>query len=106
MIIIIGIIDLGVYLEEAGVVINIYNTSFSGELNLTVSHESGQSITKKIQIGEITKPPVTMVDLAKVAERYNLKKGEPKFDDKYDLNKDGIIDIYDIVIVAKVLEVN
>ena len=98
--------DLGVYLEEAGVVINIYNTSFSGELNLTVSHESGQSITKKIQIGEITKPPVTMVDLAKVAERYNLKKGELKFDDKYDLNKDGIIDIYDIVIVAKDIEVN
>ena len=47
-----------------------------------------------------------MVDLAKVAERYNLKKGELKFDDKYDLNKDGIIDIYDIVIVAKDIEVN
>lgn len=98
--------DLGVYLDEVGVVINIYNTSFSGELNLTVSHESGQSITKKVQIGETTKPPVTMVDLAKVAERYNLKKGQPKFDDKYDLNKDDIIDIYDIVIVAKDIEVN
>ena len=28
------------------------------------------------------------------------------FEDKYDLNKDGIIDIYDIVIVAKDIEVN
>lgn len=48
-----------------------------------------------------TKPPATIVDIAKVAEKYNLKKGEPKFDEEYDLNNDGIIDIYDIVIVAK-----
>ncbi|MCR1951298.1 DUF5011 domain-containing protein [Clostridium sp. DSM 100503] len=44
--------DLGVYLDETGAIIEIINTSFSGEVILTVTHKSGKSITKKIQIGQ------------------------------------------------------
>ena len=52
--------DLGVFLEYTGAVINIYNTSFSGKLTLTVAHKDGQTITKNIQIGKKTNsdPPI------------------------------------------------
>ena len=44
-----------------------------------------------------------VITLAMIAERYNTIKGQQGWDDKYDLNKDGTIDIYDIVIVSKKL---
>ncbi|MCR1951295.1 cell wall-binding repeat-containing protein [Clostridium sp. DSM 100503] len=52
--------DLGIYLEEQGVVLNIYNTRFSGEITMTVTHKTGKVISKKIQIGQLinSKPPV------------------------------------------------
>ena len=39
-----------------------------------------------------------MLDIVK--DLYNTKKGESKYDEKYDYNTDGIIDIYDIVKAA------
>ena len=45
--------DLEIYLDESGPIINIYNESFLGELLLTITHESGKSINKKIQVGKI-----------------------------------------------------
>ena len=41
-----------------------------------------------------------MLDLAIVAEKYNLKSTDVGYSKDCDLNNDGIIDIYDIVMVA------
>ncbi|MGG7177283.1 glycosyl hydrolase family 18 protein [Clostridium paraputrificum] len=48
-------------------------------------------------------PPSDLLDLAIVAEKYNLQKGEYGFNEEYDLNKDNIIDIYDIVAISRKL---
>ena len=42
--------DLGIYYSEDGIIIDIYNTSFCGEIILTVKHSSGKFITRKIRI--------------------------------------------------------
>lgn len=42
--------------------------------------------------------------LEKISEKYNAKKDEEIYDSKYDLNHDGIIDIFDIVMVAKKIQ--
>ncbi|MGG7177938.1 immunoglobulin-like domain-containing protein [Clostridium paraputrificum] len=44
-----------------------------------------------------------IITLAMIAERYNTIKGQQGWNDKYDLNKDEIVDIYDIVIISKKL---
>lgn len=43
----------------------------------------------------------TILDLATCASMYRLKKTDANFNEDYDLNKDGIIDIVDIVLIAK-----
>ena len=44
---------------------------------------------------------VDVRDIAELSTRYNKKSGEADWKVIYDLNKDGIIDIYDLVIEAK-----
>ncbi|WP_017413880.1 DUF4879 domain-containing protein [Clostridium tunisiense] len=43
----------------------------------------------------------TMPTVDEISKHYNAKKGEPNYDERCDLNKDGIIDIFDIVIASK-----
>lgn len=50
-------------------------------------------------MGPIPEEPI--VDLAKVASKYNKQKGDAAYDPDCDLNNDGIIDLFDLVIVAK-----
>lgn len=45
----------------------------------------------------------TILDLSSVASRYRSKIGDNLYDEKYDINKDGIIDIVDIVLIAKTM---
>ena len=45
--------------------------------------------------------PVDVVTLSEIAARYRLKSTDAGYEAKYDLNNDGIIDIVDIVLVAK-----
>ncbi|MGL4107941.1 immunoglobulin-like domain-containing protein [Clostridium sp. LP20] len=42
-----------------------------------------------------------IIDLAYVASKYNLLKGDGNYDITCDMNNDGIIDIYDVVIVSR-----
>ncbi|MGL5149033.1 MAG: cellulose binding domain-containing protein [Clostridium sp.] len=44
---------------------------------------------------------VDIVDLSAVAFDYNAKRGDTNFKQNLDLNNDGIIDIYDLVFVAR-----
>ncbi|MGL5152380.1 MAG: glycosyl hydrolase family 18 protein [Clostridium sp.] len=44
-----------------------------------------------------------IVTLAEAAIRYNLKSSDSLFDKRYDLTNDGIIDIYDLVYIARTL---
>ncbi|MGG7177941.1 glycosyl hydrolase family 18 protein [Clostridium paraputrificum] len=50
---------------------------------------------------EIIPPPAYIIDLASVANAYNTVKGNNNYDEECDLNKDGIVDIYDLVIISK-----
>jgi hypothetical protein len=45
---------------------------------------------------------VDVMDLRCVAYYYDVKKSDPEWTDasQYDLNNDGIIDIYDLVLIA------
>ncbi|ADL50140.1 fibronectin type III domain-containing protein [Clostridium cellulovorans] len=47
----------------------------------------------------------TLIDftLADLSKRYNMSKNQPEWEEKYDLNNDGIIDIYDIAILCRTL---
>ena len=47
------------------------------------------------------KPDVSILDVAKVASKYNLRKGEDGYSENYDFNKDDIIDIYDLTIISQ-----
>lgn len=42
-----------------------------------------------------------IIDLATVASKYNMKKGDLSYSAECDLNSDGIIDLYDLVIISK-----
>lgn len=53
------------------------------------------------KIKDAPEEPNEIIDLANLAARYNRKSGESGYDKKYDLNSDGSIDIFDIVLVAK-----
>lgn len=44
-----------------------------------------------------------ILDLSTVSSMYNIKKGQISFEDDYDGNKDGVIDIFDIVLVARAM---
>jgi beta-N-acetylglucosaminidase len=46
---------------------------------------------------------INVLDLAIMGESYNSKKGQPKWSTRYDINGDGIVDIYDIVKVSRKL---
>ena len=48
-------------------------------------------------------PTPDIITLAEIADRYNTNKNTPGWDDKYDLNKDGEIELSDLVLVAKTL---
>ncbi|MGL5149873.1 MAG: glycosyl hydrolase family 18 protein [Clostridium sp.] len=48
---------------------------------------------------------VDILDMALISVKYNLKSSDNGFDVMYDLNNDKIIDIYDIVRVAKAMTV-
>ncbi|MEG0297579.1 MAG: glycosyl hydrolase family 18 protein [Clostridium sp.] len=52
-----------------------------------------------LQDGGTTPDPI--LTLAEVAAKYNKAKGQTGYDVKCDLNNDGIIDLFDLVIVAK-----
>ena len=42
-----------------------------------------------------------VIDLATVAAKYNVRKDQSSYDEECDLNNDGIIDLYDLVLVAR-----
>ena len=70
------------------------------ELILKIAHKNGSAITKRIYVGK-EKPDVSILDVAKVANKYNLRKGEDGYSENYDFNKDDIIDIYDLTIISQ-----
>lgn len=70
------------------------------ELILKIAHKDGSAITKRIYVGK-EKPDVSILDVAKVANKYNLRKGEDGYSENYDFNKDDIIDIYDLTIISQ-----
>ena len=75
-----------------------YEYLFNGVINIKPGEHEG--IWKTIGPAiEVIKPDI--VNLASVAAKYNAKKGDSKYDSQFDLNSDEIIDLYDLVIVAK-----
>lgn len=47
---------------------------------------------------------ITIKDLSEMIGSYNLIEGDLSWNGKYDINNDGIIDIYDIVLVSKSIQ--
>ncbi|AYE34269.1 hypothetical protein [Clostridium septicum] len=76
------------------------NKNMPEELTLKINHKDEKAISRKIYVGE-KKPTTTILDLATAASKYNLQKGQDGYEDIYDLNNDGIIDIFDIVAISK-----
>ncbi|MGL4774487.1 MAG: glycosyl hydrolase family 18 protein [Clostridium sp.] len=62
---------------------------------------TNESVWKTIEKAVIIVEPSDVIDLAMVASRYNSKSTSGVWDEKCDKNGDGIIDLYDLVIVAK-----
>ena len=76
------------------------NTNVAGtyKVTYTVTDSANATTTKVVTI---TVAKTDIITIAQVADRYNSVKGDSRYDVKYDLNADNIIDIYDIVIVSK-----
>ena len=91
------------YGDETSIGITIYDTRFVGELTLKISHKDGTSISKKLYVG-MEKPEISIIDLASVAKKYNLNSVDEGYEECYDFNKDKVIDIYDLVIIAKYIK--
>ncbi len=68
------------------------------------------SISVKAATQDIPKPSmdfngdgiVDLKDVTQFISKYNLESTDQKWDNKYDLNKDNTIDIYDLVLISKV----
>ncbi|MGL4109101.1 glycosyl hydrolase family 18 protein [Clostridium sp. LP20] len=77
------------------------NTNIAGDYNVTysVTDSKGETTTKTIIITVLPKKDI--ITIAQVAGKYNSVNGDSRYEVKYDLNKDNIIDIYDIVTVSK-----
>ncbi|MGL5149076.1 MAG: hypothetical protein ACRC7N_00680 [Clostridium sp.] len=74
----------------------------NGLLNLEIFNIEDGNVTI-YEIEEKINSDVDIVDLAKVAKYYNLKSEEQKWNRYHDFNKDNIIDLYDIVYIARQL---
>lgn len=98
-----GTLDIYNNIYESAISVSTYDANFKGIITLNISHKSGKSISKKVYIG-VEKPADPVVDIAAVASRYNLQKGEEGYEEVYDLNKDNIIDLYDLVIAGRNVE--
>jgi len=46
---------------------------------------------------------IDLLDLAELSKSYGLKKSDPEYDITTDINHDDIVDIYDLIILAKIL---
>jgi hypothetical protein len=46
---------------------------------------------------------ITIADLVVLSHLYGFRTGDPKWDSKYDLEPDGIIDLYDLIRLARLL---
>jgi len=86
-------------------------TDFTLPIDYTVTAENGSSECWKVTcivdnyvpiIGDFDgNGKIDILDLASLAINYNCKLGDSYWDAKYDLNKDYILDIYDMVILSK-----
>ena len=63
---------------------------------------NSKEISKQVVYGKKEEDNNT-IKLADIAQRYNAKKGSKVYAAKYDLNNDGIIDVYDLAMVASKL---
>ncbi len=102
-----GDIDIDTYIEDEDKIYvllsfseQFINKNTSEELILEVSYKGEKSISKKIIISN-EKNDNTIIDVNNIAKRYNLARGQEGYEEIYDLNKDDIIDIFDIVLAAK-----
>lgn len=93
--------DFEIYLYEDGIIVNIYNTSFSGEITLKVIHKDGKDISKKVKIGQLQSSSPPVIEGAKDIElkisevdEFNSKHkltGITVSDDKDTIDKNSII---------------
>ena len=79
------------------------------EYSVTDSDKNTTKAKRKIKVvgnlGDINHDgKIDLVDLAIVAEKYNLQGTDEGYSQDCDLNNDGIIDIFDIVMVANKIE--
>jgi uncharacterized repeat protein (TIGR02543 family) len=49
---------------------------------------------------------IDILDIALLASHYNNKTGQTNYNIMYDLNQDGIVDIYDLVLASKSINTN
>lgn len=69
--------------------------SVTSETSVTVTASSNPGTTLDCDVNGDGK--VDALDIALLAEKYNASTGDSNYDSKYDLNNDGIIDVYDLV---------
>lgn len=87
----------GIYNWNARAYINNNNVEFI--------NESKSAFIPGYSIEDVNKDAlVDIQDISEIALRYNKKKDESSFINRLDLNEDGVIDIFDIVICSKKLK--
>lgn len=85
-----------------------------GEQNvqILVKDLAGNQVTQGVKLTVIDKcdidrdGKVSIMDLASVAQNYNVKSTQANWNPRFDFNKDNIVDIFDLVTCSRRLEVN
>lgn len=72
---------------------------------IEVKSRTLKEVTQKYEVEDIDKNGVIDIeDIAKVALKYNVDSSSDSFEDSLDINKDSIIDIFDLVLISKKIQ--
>ena len=70
-----------------------------------VKNRTLNTVTSEYEAEDVDKiGAVDILDLSKVALKYNVDSSSASFEDSLDINKDRIIDIFDLVLISKKIQ--
>ena len=77
------------------------------KVNINISDVAGNSITKEVEINITDKcdvdnsGEVDILDISSIALKYNTGEDSSEWNDRFDFNKDRVIDIFDLVFCSR-----
>lgn len=92
------------YNDNLGAIDVIINNVVDGNNTSYSTYTEKNVFTKSLPIEDVNQDgTINITDLSNISSKYNVNSTSSDFESKLDLNKDNIIDLYDLVQVAKLI---